>query len=235
MKTYETESVPISQKSKSVNIGIGITIIAVGALFFLQVFVVPAPEKSPFVFLGIFIGGFGVFSLVRSIRQTHERVITAAGKAAIAAEKRIAAQHNSELWGWLFIAAVIAGAAYFFEPIADLFEHRIAVYPVFCSTSLTSTGACANHGEHVGDVTKYIVHVDQQLVVGLRKSAASPLKLFNCVVADRKNWSCSLQPEKDSERVVMHDGDFSYDPPANLFGAEHFTSRWRYVIAKYAN
>ena len=239
MKSYETEPVPLPRKTKALYIGLSAALAALGTALFVNGQTGDQFEKAAELIWGFILAGGGLFLLVQSIRKTHHRVITAAGQAARTADAKIAvrrrAQRNADLLGWAFIAAVIAVALYCFEPIADLFAGRIAAYPVYCSTTRTDTGGCANDGERVHNVTKYIVHVDQQFVVALTEKVATPMKLYNCVVADKKNWTCTMQPEIDSERLVMHDGEFNYDPPEMWIGAEHFTSRLEYLLTKYTH
>jgi TRAP-type C4-dicarboxylate transport system permease small subunit len=126
MKTYETESVPIPRKKKWTNISVSGACAVFGAAILGNGILDKALDKSAAIIWGALIVVSGAFFLVRSIRQTHERVITAAGKAAKLVDERLEAQRrarrNSDLMGWAFIAGVIAAAAYFFEPIADLFH-----------------------------------------------------------------------------------------------------------------
>lgn len=238
-KTYESENVSISRATRLKHIAatgavsvLGITILVVNAM------APPSDTKFASLFWGAVVTGLGLVFLVQSVKKTHERVPTAAGKAAIAVDAKITAQRaanrDAAVMKFVFWVAAIAGVIYSIDPIADLFANRITVYPVNCSTSVTETGKCANNGERVDNVTKYIVHVDQQLVVGLTENARAPIKLFNCVVADTRNWSCTFDPEKASVRLVMHDGNFSYDPPSRLAGTR-FTSRWRYLWIKYTH
>ena len=135
---------------------------------------------------------------------------------------------------FVFLIALLASGVYSYSPIVDRFENRVAVYPIYCAVKIPETGACADNGERAASVTRYIVHVDQQVVVGITENTPAPEKLFNCIVGDMKNWSCSLEPAKDSIRAVMRGGVFSNDPPSSprLTGF-HYTSRWNYLLVKY--
>ncbi len=241
-KNYESEDVPLSREARRTNIGLGCVVTVFALAFLAQAIFARVSNKSDraiYVFYALLAVALGVYLLVRSIRRTHERVLTAAGKAARAADERAAAQrrakHYAEFLWWVFIICGVALVVYCIEPIADVIQNRITVYPIYCSTTLTATGACANNGKRAHDVIKYIVHVDQQLVIGLTEKAPAPIKRYNCVVADRKNWSCTLWPEKDSLGLVMHDGSFSYDPPETGFGRDRFVSRWEYLTTKHTN
>jgi len=134
----------------------------------------------------------------------------------------------------VFLTAIIFGLAYFYDPIVDRFEKRVAVYPVYCFDKILENGACPKGAEHAANVTKYIVHIEQQFVIRLTEGAPEPKKLFNCVVADVKNWSCTLDPDEDSTRAVMRDGEFYYIPsPSPSLSELRYTSRWNYLILKY--
>ena len=135
----------------------------------------------------------------------------------------------------LFLAMFIFGIVYFYDPIVDSLEKRVAVYPVYCAKKVLATHGCAEDDIRAAKVTKYIVHMDQQVVVGLTDGAPEPRKLFNCVVADSKNWSCTLDPDKDSTRAVMRDGEFFNNPPSPWLSDGRYTSRWHYLFAKYLN
>lgn len=237
MKSYETELVPIPAKTKWLYICLS----TIGAAFGFGIFVnsvgTDSTDKAPGVIWGLIIAALGVFFLVQSIRKTHERVITEAGKAAIAvkakADARARAENNAALMVFLFWVAVIAVGIYCIEPVMDMFGSRISAYPVICSTQVPGTDKCAANAERAGNAIKYIVHVDQQLVVGLAENAAAPMKLYNCVVADVKNWSCAISAEKDATRIAMRDGDFTYDPTAMYVPGLRFVSRHEYLITKY--
>jgi hypothetical protein len=242
-KTYECELVPVNPKTRVQNIIVSSICVIVGALLIIigpSLLVRPDPDNVAYQLWGFLVGGLGVYFLVRSIRRTQEPALTDRGKAAKAADQRIEsakqAKREAAFWTFTFWATVIAGMAYSFDPIADLFEGRIAVYPVYCAGKVYEAGECAKGDERAGNVTKYIVHVDQQIVVGLTENAITPQPLFNCVVADVRNWSCSINPEKDSIHALMHDGVFSYDPPPPSWVTEvTYTSRWNYLRAKYLN
>jgi hypothetical protein len=242
-KTYEYELVPVNPRTRAQNIIVSSIGVVVGALL---IFIAPSYLARPgdgnitFHLWGLVTAGLGVFFLVRSIRRTHESVLTARGKGEKAADDRIEsakqAKRDAAVWTFAFWAAVIAGMAYSGDPIADLFEGRIAVYPVYCAGKVHETGECAKGDERAGNVTKYIVHVDQQIVVGLTENANTPQPLFNCVVADVGNWSCSINPEKDSIHALMRRGVFSYDPPSPSWMTEvSYTSRWNYLRARFLN
>jgi hypothetical protein len=127
-----------------------------------------------------------------------------------------------------------ASGVYSYSPIVDRFENRVAVYPIYCAVKISEPGACADNGERAANVTRYIAHIDQQDVVGVTENAPAPEKLFNCIVADVKNWVCTLEPAKDSTHAIMRKGIFSNDPPASPGLPEfRYTSRWNYLRVKY--
>jgi hypothetical protein len=238
-KPYETERVPVARTTRIQHIVVSsICIIAGLAIFVLNASAPPGPDKFAPEFLGALLGGVGIFFLVYSIRKTHEPVLTESGRAAKAADDRIQsekqAKREAAFWVFAFWAAVIAGIVYAYDPIVDQFEGRVAAYPIYCAVAVPETGACAKNGERAANVTKYIVHVDQQIVVGLTEKTTSREKLFNCVVADMRNWSCSLEPDRDSIHAVMSDGVFSYNPPS-LLNEFRFAPRWKYLLVKYLN
>jgi hypothetical protein len=145
MKSYETELVSIPAKTKWLYICLSTIGAVVGIGIFVNSVGTDSTDKAPGVIWGLIIAALGVFLLVQAVRKTHERVITAAGKAAMA------------------------------------------------------------------------------------------LKLYNCVVADVKNWSCSISSEKDAPRIGMRDGDFTYDPSAMYIPGLRFVSRREYLIVKYTS
>jgi hypothetical protein len=237
-KTYETERVPVARKTRFAHIIVSCVCIVGGLLLFLPtIFDTYGSDVAVPRVYGVLIGGLGIFFLIRSIRRTHEAVLTERGKAAKAVDDRIEsariAKRDAAFWTVAFWAVVIVGIIYAYDPIIDQFENRIAVYAIVCNASFSESGACRGR-ESAGNVTRYFVHVNEQTVVRLTEHATAPEKLFNCVVADRKNWKCSLGPDQGAVQATMRDGVFSYHSSAeDSWPTVHFTSRWNYLLTKY--
>lgn len=168
------------------------------------------------IFWGGLIAAIGIVVLGKAIKRTHKTQLTAAGWAAKEAyearQQKRAAQRNADYTAKAFGVAILAFCIYWVSPVVDMFESKIAVYPISCTNWLAQYGACAADGWQAGNPTTFIVHVDQQLVVGVTEGALAPEKLFNCVVADRRNWSCNESPDKESTQYIMTSGTLSIVP-----------------------
>jgi hypothetical protein len=178
----------------------------------------------------------GILYLVRALRQTHELVLTEAGKAAKATDATTEARQFREglqqLKAFTVVVLVFAGVIWFAKSIINVVQGRTTVYSVHCAKWVDTEGSCVSGGEHTGEVTTFIVHVDQQLVVGLADDAPAPIRLFNCVVADTRNWSCFETAAAFSRQLVMRAGAFSY-AQAPLFSSDlHYSSRLHWWLTK---
>src|ERR1700722_275487 len=144
-KIYETERVPVAGTTRIQHIVVSALCIAVGLVIIVPRSLAPTdPDRFAYQFWGFLVGGLGLFFLFYSIRKTHETVLTEKGKAAKAVDDKIEsariAKRDAAFWTVVFWAAVIAGIAYAYDPIADLVGRRVAVYPVYCAVKVHETG-----------------------------------------------------------------------------------------------
>ena len=227
MTRYESERIPISKANRGARLLVSLLSCAAGVALVVQAM----PEKDATDRFALFAWGLIVLSaglvfLFLSITRKYESRLTAAGEAAKVADNR---KRDAASVSWMLGVGGIAVALYSVGPIADSFQGRIKAYPVRCNQTAQP---CPKGQEHAEVPISFIVHVDQQLVVSLAEDMTVPARLFNCVVADRRNWTCTLLPEKDSVRAVMRDGDFSYDAPDSLLNGLRFTSRFQWWLQK---
>jgi hypothetical protein len=118
------------------------------------------------------------------------------------------------------------------DPISNAFESKVVVYPIHCANPDISLKLCAKGQVRLDPRVTYTVHVAEQFVKARTDGVLEPDRLTNCAIADRKNWSCP-EPANQCTHLVMHDGQFTYEPPFPDGGNAGFTSRLRYFYTKY--
>jgi hypothetical protein len=231
MNAAETELVPVPSQKRWFCIGFSAVIVTIGC--FLLIESVRSKDEGQ-GFYGIPITVFGIFCLVHFFRKTHEVAMTEAGRAANAVREAVAAGRKERmenavtrffLWAVLFVVVI-----FWVDPLSDLLRNRIGVYPIGCEATPIIVGKCAAKNERAGLEVKFIVHVDQQLVIRMVEGH-EPVKLYNCVVADVNDWTCTTEPQKDWQIVLMKDG--RYDPSALGVTGVRYASRLEYLWTKY--
>jgi hypothetical protein len=230
-KQYESIEVPIPRSKRVGKIVFGAIYCGAGALSItvaaIGIAKLDHDAIGPLVF-GIVLLSLGAWYLVRAIRQTKEPQLTESGKAAKArdeaAEKEKAARRDAAFMGLVFWVAVVCLFIYGIGEVIDTLQSRIKVYPLDCVNWSEQTDSCEPNGWRVGNVTTYTVNIDQQLVIGITENSPRPVRLLNCVVADRRNWSCSGTSEGNPAHFTMRDGTFSVDS-----GADFYPSHTRYL------
>jgi hypothetical protein len=142
------------------------------------------------------------------VRETTAWQLTDKGKLQKEAARRaMGLAVEVTFRGLIILAAVICGMYWLYVPVGDAFAGRVTVYEETCTLSDCEKPV-------VGNPLTFIVHVDQQLVIYTTDSAPAPLKLHNCVVADRTTWDCTVLTPLDSPHLTMKDG--SYTDPNRL-------------------
>jgi hypothetical protein len=222
----ETEKVPVSKEKRqrqslaaAALVGVGVWILVTGH------------NRFDGLFWGIAVSVLGCVFIVLAMRK-HEFQLTAASKAVIAAQDARSRRRDAAIMSWVFWIGLIAFAIYCIEPISDGLQGRIKAYPVRCDKWSYGAATCEGGVEHAESQTTYIVHVEQQLVVSLSEDATEPKRLFNCVVADRQNWTCTVDPEKNSLHAIMYGGNFYFDPPNPYLAGLRYTSRLKWWVLK---
>jgi hypothetical protein len=93
-----------------------------------------------------------------------------------------------------------------------------------------SAGECVS--PLVSNPLTFIVHVDQQLVIYTTDNNPAPVRLHNCVVADRTNWSCSMFSDQTSPHVAMKDGTYTQ---SNRLDTVRTVSRAKWIFYRLSN
>ncbi len=224
--SHETEKVPVSKEKRQRQSLAAVALLGVGIWI-----LVAGHNRFDGLLWGIAVSVLGCVFLALALRK-HEYQLTAASKVAIAAHNERSRKRDAEIMSWVFWIGLIAFAIYCVDPIADAFQSRVKAYPVRCDKWSYGATTCEGGVEHAESPTTYMVHVEQQLVVSLSEEAAEPKRLFNCVVADRQNWTCTIDPEKDSLHAVMHNGNFYFEPPNPYLAGLRYTSRFKWWVLK---
>jgi hypothetical protein len=233
-KQYETANLPIPPAIRRRNIVASAIFCVFGVLVILANWKRDGSDNLGLIIWGGLIVLLGVVALVISIKRTHEPQLPPAGKAAktdddgreaLRARKRDAAFFRSAI-----TIAVLTLIIYAIVPLSNAFQDRIAVYPIVCHQWSSDSKVCLK--ERADKVTTFTVKVPQQLVVGITEDAAEPDRLFNCTVADIKNWSCALSDEKFAPRLIMRDGNLARDGLTWLQSGRRYTTRLKWWTTK---
>lgn len=95
---------------------------------------------------------------------------------------------------------------------------EVTLYPARCSMPSNTVGVCGR-GLVPMDRTTFRVSTERQEVIGWRTAGGPPERFTDCVVRDRRNWSCP-RPAGDTGVPISFgivDGEFRGDvnsPPA---------------------
>jgi hypothetical protein len=169
------------------------------------------------------IGGvvffLSAYVLLSTWKETHETKLTAKGDEEKARDERIATekakQHEAAFITFLVTTSVMAYCVYSIETISEHIQGKSRVYSIYCEDWQANARECHLNRWSSGPIVEYSVHADQQSVVGSSPDEDQlPFRLFNCVVVDRLNWSCTSDTSKDSAQVAMLKGNYSSEKTA---------------------
>jgi hypothetical protein len=120
---------------------------------------------------------------------------------------------------WVSAVLLLIGAAvWFYKPLSDVYCNRTTIY-----------WACDGK-KCVTSTEEFTVHPEQQLVIlNVPDGSIEPMRLQDCTIVDRLNWSCAVLANKPYA-LSMKNGDLTRDENKLLspVPTAHIVSRWEW-------
>ena len=112
-----------------------------------------------------------------------------------------------------------------FTSCSDIFSpNEITIYPLLCvEDRLHITEGCNGKWVNGNRVVYKIFPENQEVVYYYPGISPEPLKVKNCVIADKNNWRCTYSDKYGS--FGCRDGKYYTDPPDPKFV---YISKWRW-------